>query len=183
MVRKLAVLAALGLMILPVFAAQSKNSAAIRAMNAGKEHLRRDEFGMAIKSFTKYASLEPENSDPYELRACTYLKMDSSDLALNDIAKLQQIDSDEQTGFLANWLKGIVLLRRGDAAGADTALVKASSGSPSVAGQRIARARQSTESIFVGLSAAEQTSEEYRLKLADLLLDECIDYKLLGFQR
>jgi len=180
MVRKLVVLTALGLMLLPALAAQSGKPAAIRAMNTGKEHLRRDEFGMAIKSFNGYAASEPGRSHPYELRACTYLKMDSLDLALKDIAKSQQIDADGRTGYFASWLKGIVLLRQGDVAGAESALSTAAMGSPSIVGQRIARARRNTESLFVGEEATEQSSEQYRLKLAELILDECIDQQLFG---
>ena len=180
MVRKLAVLTALGLMLLPLLAAPSEKSAVIRAMNTGKEHLRRDEFGMAIESFNTYAELEPEKNQPYDLLACTYLKMDSVDLASNSIARSQQIDADEQTGYFANWLRGIVLLRQGDVTGAESTLAKAAKGSPSVAGPRIARARQNTDSLFVGESDTEQSGEGYRLKLADLLLDECIDHQLFG---
>jgi len=183
MVRKLAVLTALGLMLLPALAAQSERPVAIRTMNAGKEHLRRDEFGMAIKSFNRYAALEPEKSRPYDLLACTYLKMDSLDRALKNIAKSQQVDADEQTGYFANWLRGIVLLRQGDTTGAESTLAKAAQGSASIAGQRIARARQNTDSLLVTAGDAEQSSEEYRLKLADLLLDECIDYQLFGEQQ
>ena len=180
MTRKLATLAALVLMLAPAFAAQGGSSAATQAMSTGKEHLRRDEFGMAIKSFTKYIALESEKSHPYDLRACTYLKMDSLDAALKDIAKSQQIDADEQTGYFANWLSGIALLLRGDAASAEVALAKAASGSRSIAGERIARARQNTDSILGGDEGVEQSSEQYRLKLAELLLDECIDYQLFG---
>jgi len=179
MVRKLAVL---GLMLLTALAAQSERPVAIRRMNTGKEHLRRDEFGMAIKSFNAYAALEPEKSHPYDLLACTYLKMDSLDRALKNIAKSQQIDADEQTGYFANWLSGIVLLRQGDATGAESTLARAAQGSPAIAGQRIARARQNADSLYAGEGDTEQSSEEYRLKLAELFLDECIDYQLFGEQ-
>jgi len=151
-------------------------------MDTGKEHLRRDEFAMALKSFNAYAALKPEKSHPYDLLACTFLKMDSLDRAMENIARSQQIDADEQTGYFANWLGGIVLLRQGSAAVAESALAKAARGSPAVAGQRIARARRNTDSLFVGEDASEQTSDEYRLKLAELLLDECIDYQLFGEQ-
>lgn len=180
MIRKLAALAALVLVLSPVFAAQGDGSAATRAMNNGKEYLRRDEFGTAIKSFTTYAALEPEKSHPYDLRACTYLKMDNMDPALKDIAKSQQIDANEQTGYSANWLHGIALLRQADVATADAALAKAASGSPSIAGERIARARQNTESLLGGDEGVEPSSEQYRLKLAELLLDEYIDFQLFG---
>ena len=177
MVRKLAVLA---LMLLPALAAQSEKPAAVRAMNAGKEHLRRDEFGMAIKSFSSYAALEPGRSHPYDLLACTHLRLDSLDPALENIAKSQQIDADEHTGYFANWLEGIVLLRQGNVAGADSTLAKAALGSPSIAGRRITRARQHTDSLFVGEGDTEQSSELNRLKLAVLLLDECVDHQLFG---
>jgi len=182
MVRKLAVLAALGLMLLPAFAAQGGSSAAASAMNTGKEHLRRDEFEMAIKSFNRYAALEPDKSNPYDLLACTYLKVDSLDLALKDIAKSRQIDPDEKTGYFANWLNGIALLLQADASNAEAALAKAAAGSPAIAGQRIARARQYTDSLFGGEEGVEQSSEQYRRKLAELLLDECIDYQIFGEQ-
>jgi len=182
MVRKLAVLTALALMLLPALAAQSEKPAAIRAMNTGNEHLRRDEFGMAIKSFTSYAALEPGKSHPYDLLACAYLRLDSLDLALKNIAKSQQIDTDEHTGYFANWLQGIVLLRQGNVAGADSTLVKAALGSPSIAGRRITRARQHTDSLYAAEGDTEQSSELYRLKLADLLLDECVDHQLFDEQ-
>jgi len=182
MVRRLAVLTVLGLSLLSALAAQSEMPVAFRRMNTGKEHLRRDEFGMALKSFNAYAALEPEKSHPYDLLACTYLKMDSLDRALENIAESQQINADEQTGYFANWLSGIVRLRQGDATGAESTLAKAAHGSPSIAGQRIARARRNTDSLFVSEDVAEQPSEEYRLKLAELLLDECIDYQLFGEQ-
>ncbi len=181
-VRRLAVLTALGLSLLPALAAQSEKPVAIRRMDTGKEHLRRDEFGMALKSFSAYAALEPQKSRPYDLLACTYIKMDSLDRALESIARSQEIDADEQTGYFANWLSGIVLLRQDNAAVAESALAKAARGSPAIAGQRIARARRNTDSLFVGEDATEPPSEEYRLKLAELLLDECIDYQLFGEQ-
>jgi Flp pilus assembly protein TadD len=179
-IRKMATLASLVLMLSPVLAAQGGGSAATRAMDTGKEYLRRDEFGMAIQSFTKYIALESEKSFPYDLRACTYLKMDSLDLALKDIAKSQQIDADEQTGYSANWLNGIALLLEADSAGADGALSKAARGSPSIAGFRIARARQFADSLVGGDGITEQSSERYRTKLAGLLLDEYIDRQLFG---
>ena len=182
MVRKLAVLTALALMLLPALAAQSENPAAIRAMNTGKEHLRRDEFEMALKSLTSYAALEPGKSHPYDLLACTYLRLDSLEPALEDIAKSQQIDADEHTGYSANRLEGIVLLRQGNVAGADSTLAKAALGFPSIAGRRVTRARQHADSLLAGEGDTEQSSELRRLKLAVLRLNECVDHQLFGEQ-
>jgi|GEM_PF-1866261 len=182
MARKMTLLVFLGLMFLPALAEQNESPAAIRAMKAGEEHLRRDEFEMAIKSFTRYAALEPERTHPYDLVACTYLKMGSLDLALKEIDRSHELDSNERTGFFANWLEGVALLRQGNVASADSFLTRAALASPSIAGQRIARARQNTDSLFGEDDGTEQTSEPYRLKLADLLLDECIDYQLFGRQ-
>lgn len=179
MVRKLAVLTALGLMLLPAFAAQGSSSAAIRAMNAGKEHLRRDEFGMAVKSFTKYAALEPEKSHPYDLRACTYLRMENLDLALKDIAESQKIDSSEQTGYAAYWLKGVALLLQGDQPNADVALAAGARGSEIFA-RRYARAQQNAEAIWGEGEPVDKTSELFRRRLAELLLDEYVDLQLFG---
>lgn len=182
MARELTVLTALALMLLPPLAAQSENPAAVRAIKTGKEHLRRNEFEMALKSLTTYAALEPEKSPLDDLLACTYLRFDSLDLASKNIAKSQQIDANEHTGFVANWLQGIVLLRQDNLAGADSSLSRAAQGSPSVAGRRIARARQYADSLFAGEDDTEQSSERYRLKLAVLLLDEYVDHQLLGEQ-
>jgi len=178
-IRRLAALAALVLMLPPALAAQEGGSAAMRELNNGKEHLRRDEFMMAVKSFTKYASLAPNNKLPYDLRACAYLRMDSVDLALKDIATSQRIDANEQTGYFANWLSGIALMLQGDSANAEVALAKAASGSPDIAGRRIARARANAD-LQVGGEGGPEQSELYSRRLAELLLDECIDRQLLG---
>jgi len=151
----------------------------MRELNNGKEHLRRDEFMSAVKSFTKYASLAPTNNLPYDLRACAYLRMDSVDLALKDIATSQRIDANEQTGYFANWLSGIALMLQGDSANAEVALAKAASGSPDIAGRRIARARANAD-LQVGGEGGPEQSELYSRRLAELLLDECIDRQLLG---
>ncbi|HTW91036.1 MAG TPA: hypothetical protein VMH22_04945 [bacterium] len=173
MTRKWTALATLVLMLSPALAAA-------QAMSVGKEHLRRDEYGLAVKTFTSYIEQYPHKSLPYELRACAYLRMDSLGLALKDIAKTQQVDTSEQTGSFANWLAGIAWLFQGNATTADSLFSKATVGSPSVAGQRIAQARQNTDSLFVGDSVNEQSSEQYRQRLGGLLLDEFIDYQLFG---
>ena len=179
MIRRLAALAALVLMLPPALAAQEGGSAAMRELNNGKEHLRRDEFMSAVKSFTNYASLARNNNLPYDLRACAYLRMDNVDLALSDIATSQRIDANEQTGYFANWLKGIALLMDGDSTNAEVALAKAASGSPPIAGRRIARARANAD-LEVGGEGGPEQPKLYRRRLAELLLDECVDYQLLG---
>jgi Flp pilus assembly protein TadD len=177
----MAALVALVLMLAPVLAEAKMGPAATRAMNAGKEHLRRDEYDLAVQSFTKFVGLAPADKLAHDLRASTYLRMENLDLALKDIAKSQKVDADEQTGYFANWLSGIVLLHQGNIAGADSALAIAAKGSPSVAGLRIARARQYADSIVGGVQdSIGMTALPYGQKLAELLLDECIDVQLLG---
>jgi Flp pilus assembly protein TadD len=179
-IRKLAALAALGLLLSPALAAQQESSAAMRALNSGKDDLRRDEYGMAVDSFTRCAALMPTDKLAFDLRACAYLKMDSLNLASKDIAKSQQIDADEKTGYFANWLSGVALLLQADTVNAESALAKATRGSPSIAGPRIVRARQNTDSLLGGDGRNERTNEQYRRKLAELLLDESIDSQLFG---
>jgi Flp pilus assembly protein TadD len=179
-IRRLATLVAVVLILPHVLVAQEGRSAATGARNSGKEHLRRDEYGMAIKSFSTFVALAPGDNLGYDLRACAYLRTDSVDLALKDIAKSQQLEGDEEAGYFANWLNGIALLLRADTAGADAALAKAAAGSPSVAKPRIARARQYADSLFGDEEDSEQLNELRRRKLAVLLLDECVDYQLFG---
>jgi len=181
MKRRLIAAVALVLMLAPVLAAAKMGPAATRALNAGKEHLRRDEYDLAVQSFTKLTSLAPADKLAYDLRACTYLRMDSVDLALKDIAASKQIDADPQTGYFANWLDGVALLLNSDSAGADSMLTLATRGSPSVAGLRIARARQYADSILGGVQdSIGLVALPYTRKLAGLLLDECVDVQLLG---
>jgi Flp pilus assembly protein TadD len=149
-------------------------------MDSGKEHIRRDEYGMAIKNFSTFVALAPDDSRAYDLRACAYLRTDSVDLALKDIAKSRELGGDEAIRYFANWLNGIALLLQADTAGADAALAKAAAGSPSVAKPRIARARQYADSLFGDGEDSEQLNELHRRKLAELLLDECVDYQLFG---
>jgi len=179
-IRRLTALAAVVLVLPCALVAQEGRSAPTRAMNSGKEHLRRDEYGKAIESFSRFAALAPDDGRAYDLRACAYLRADSVDLALKDIAKSQKLKDDEQAGYFANWLNGIALLLQADTAGADAALAKAAAGSPAVAKPRIARARQYADSLFGGEVGTEQPDEQHRRKLAELLLDECIDYQLFG---
>ena len=182
MIRKMAALVALVLMLAPVLAEAKMGPAATRAMNAGKEHLRRDEYDLAVQSFTKFVGLAPADKLAYDLRASTYLRMENLDLALKDIAKSQEIDANEQTGYFSFWLRGIALLLQEDSAGADSALSTAARGSPSIAGLRIARARQYADSLVGGDGSTEQPGVGCGRKLADLLLDECIDSQLFGEQ-
>ena len=181
MLRRLAVLAAV-VVILPHALAAQEGRSATRALSNGKEHLRRDEYGMAIKSFSTFVALAPNDNRAYDLRACAYLRADSVDLALKDIAKSQQLEGDEEAGYFANWLNGVALLFQADEAGAEAALAKATAGSPSVAKPRIARARQYADSLFGDREGFEQLKELHRRKLAVLLLDECVDYQLFGAQ-
>lgn len=180
MIRRLATQVAVMLILPHALLAQEGRSAATRAMNSGKEHLRRDEYGMAIKSFSTFVALAPDDNRAYDLRACAYLRADSVDLALKDIDKSQQLKDDEDAAYFANWLDGIALLLQADRAGAEAALAKAAAGSPSVAKPRIARARQYADSLFGDEEYSEQLNELHRRKLAVLLLDECVDYQLFG---
>lgn len=182
MIRKLAALAALLLILPSALTVANGASVDLQAMNSGKEHLRRDEYEMAVKSFTTYAALAPADKHSYDLRACAYLRMENLDLALKDIARSQQIDANEQTGYFSFWLRGIALLLQEDSAGADSALSTAARGSPSIAGLRIARARQYADSLVGGDGSTEQPGVGCGRKLADLLLDECIDSQLFGEQ-
>jgi Flp pilus assembly protein TadD len=136
---------------------------------------------LAVQSFTKLVGLAPADKLAYDLRASTYLRMENLDLAQEDITESQKLDADEQTGYFANWLSGIVLLHQGNTAGADSALALAARGTPSVAGLRIARARQYADSILGGVQdSIGMTALPYNQKLAELLLDECIDVQLFG---
>jgi len=175
-IRKLTTLAALILILPPALFAQSGSS----ALSSGKEHLRRDEYGMAVRSFTSYVSQQPKNTLGYDLRASTLLRMDSLDAALRDIEQSQQLDSGAQTGYFSVWLSGIAYQLQGDGVRADSALSRASTGSPAIAGERIKRARQSTDEFLDWKGEVDKASDLYRLKLAELLLDEAIDYQLLG---
>ena len=182
MIRRLAALAVLVLVLPAAFPARGGQSATTQAMNSGKEHLRRDEYEMALKSFSRYAELKPGQSHPYDLRACTYLRMGNLDLALQDIAESQKIDSSEQTGYAAYWLKGVALLIQGDQQNANAALGAATRGSD-VAARRYARAQQNADTIFGKDEAVDKSGEPYRQKLAELLLDEYVDYELFGEQK
>lgn len=181
MIRRLAALAVV-ILVLPHALVAQEGRSATRAMNSGKEHLRRDEYGMAIKSFSRFVALAPDNSRAYDLRACAYLRTDSLDLASKDIAKSLQLRGEEQPGYFAEWLNGIALLLEADTPGAEAALAKAAAGSPSVAAPRIARARQYADSLFGDEEGTERPVELHRRKLAELLLDECVDYQLFGAQ-
>jgi tetratricopeptide (TPR) repeat protein len=178
--RRMAVVAALGLMLLPGFAAQNDKPVVLNVLSTGKEHLRRDEFETARSDFARLISIDPHSSPVYNLLACTYLKMDSLAPATKNIARSQQVDSGPRNSCLVGWLGGIVLIRQGNVTEAESYLAKAAVGLPFVAGLRIARARHCTDSLFADGKDTEKSSEEYRSRLAELLLDEFIDYQLFG---